>query len=278
MILMKQKTLKSIIVYSVTILAAILAAFPFIIVLLTSLKSAEQIYNINEIIPSYVSLDNFYRVIVKAKFLSYFKNSAFVGVVTTSTCMFISVLGAYGFSRFNIIGGKHIRMVILYTRMFPGILLSVPYYIVMRGLNLTNTLAGLILIYSSFSLTFCIWNLKAFFASIPWEIEESAFIDGANRWQAFILVIIPVARPGILATSLFCFLSAWDEFMFANLFITSASKKTVPIGVYSFIGEYSTDWGGLMAAAIIGLIPVIIFFAVVQKNLVTGITAGSVKG
>lgn len=275
---MKTKRSVRILQYAIACVATLTAIAPFLIVLMTSFKSAEQIYDRTQFIPSYVTLENYYRVIVGANFFNYFKNSAVVALVTTCVCMILSIMAAYGFSRFHIFGARQIRLGILFTRMFPGILLSVPYYSIMRGLHLTDTLTGLILIYCSFSLPFCIWNLGAFFAGIPWDIEEAAFIDGANRFQAFCRVIFPMARPGILATSLFAFIQSWDEFMFANLFITSTSKKTVQLGVYSFIGEYSTDWGGLMAAAVVSLVPVIVFFTFVQKNLVTGITAGAVKG
>lgn len=264
--------------YFIAILVTVISCFPFLHILLTSLKSEDQIYRVSEIFPSSITPDNFIRVVVKANFLNYFKNSAVVAAATTLVCITLATLAAYGFCRFNIVGSRKLRMGILYTRMFPGILLSIPYYTVMRQLGLTNSLVGLVIIYCSFSLPFCIWNLRAYFEAMPWEVEESAFIDGASRFKAFLLVVMPLAKPGILATSLLAFISSWEEFMFANLFITSTSKKTVQLGVYSFIGEYSTDWGGLMAAAVISLIPVIIFFAIVQKNLVSGITAGAVKG
>lgn len=262
----------------IAIISAVFAVFPFIYIFLTSLKSEEQIYSVSQIIPTYITFDNFVRVIVGASFLNYFKNSTVVAFATTFICIVLATMSAYGFSRFNLIGSKRLRMGILYTRMFPGILLSIPYYTIMKGLGLTDTLTGLVLIYCSFSLPYCIWNLRAYFESLPWEIEQSAFIDGASRFKAFISVVMPMARPGMMATSLLAFISSWDEFMFANLFISSTSKKTVQLGVYSFIGEYSTDWGGLMAAAVISMVPVIAFFAVVQKNLVSGITAGAVKG
>lgn len=275
---MKTKTSVRIVQYIIAGIAAFFAVIPFVIVILTSFKSAEQIYDRSQFFPSYITLENYEKAIIGGNFFNYFKNSAVVALITTSICIILAIMAAYGFSRFKLVGAKSMRLGILFTRMFPGILLSVPYYSIMRTLHLTDTLAGLVLVYCSFSLPFCIWNLRAFFAAIPWDIEDAAFIDGASRLQSFVRVILPMARPGILATSLFAFIHSWEEFMFANLFITSASKKTVQLGVYSFIGEYSTDWGGLMAAAVISLIPVIIFFAVVQKNLVTGITAGAVKG
>ncbi len=275
---MKIKRSMLAICYIIVIITLLISCFPLLQLVLTSLKTESQIFNIRQIFPTSITFANYYRVVFKANFFMYFMNSVFVAFFTTAICIVLAAMAAYGFCRFNIVGSRHLRMGILYVRMFPGILLSVPYYIIMRKLGLANTLTGLILIYCSFSLPFCIWYLRAFFMSLPWEIEESAFIDGAGRAKAFLLIVLPMARPGILSTSLLAFITSWEEFMFANLFITSTSKKTVQLGVRSFIGEYSTDWGGMMAAAMISLIPVIAFFALVQKNLVSGITAGAVKG
>ena len=181
-------------------------------------------------------------------------------------------------TRYRIRGSQKLKMGILYTRMFPSVLLALPYYVIMRSLNLGDSLLGLILIYSSFTLPFTIWNMQTFFQQLPWELEEAACIDGASRTTALFRVILPLARPGIIATSLFSFMTCWDEYMYANLFISSTSKKTISLGIQSFIGEYSTDWGSLMAATVIAMIPIIIFFVFAQKNLVGGLSAGAVKG
>ena len=170
------------------------------------------------------------------------------------------------------------KMGILFTKMFPGVLLSIPYYVIMKKMNLIDTHLGLIIINCSFVLPFAVWNMCTFFVQIPWEIEESAMIDGCNRFQSFIKVIFPMAKPGISATTLYCCLMSWDEFMYANTFISSTALKTVQVGIRDYIGDYSTDWGPLMAAVILSLVPVIIFFALVQDNLVGGLSAGAVKG
>lgn len=148
----------------------------------------------------------------------------------------------------------------------------------MQKMNLIDSHLGLIIINCSFVLPFAVWNMCTFFLQIPWEIEESAMIDGCNRFQSFIKVIFPMAKPGISATTLYCFLMSWDEFMYANTFISTTLKKTVQVGIRDYIGEYSTDWGPLMASVILSLIPVIIFFVFVQDNLVGGLSAGAVKG
>lgn len=264
--------------YVILIVFSVVSIFPLLWVVLTSLKTQQQIFDPNQVIPTQLTLENYYNVIVKANFLQYFMNSVLVAGGATVISILLSVTCAYGLTRYRIKGGNKLKMGVLYTRMFPGVLLSLPYYVIMRNLNLGNTHAGLILIYCSFVLPFAIWNMQTFFAKLPWELEEAAAIDGANRFVCLLRVMLPIARPGIVATTLYSFMMSWDEFMFANLFITSDSKKTISLGMQSFIGEYSTDWGSLMAAAVISLIPIILFFVFAQKSLVSGLSAGAVKG
>jgi ABC-type glycerol-3-phosphate transport system permease component len=201
-----------------------------------------------------------------------------VALVTTLVCILLATMAAYGLTRYKIFGAFKLKIGVLFTRMFPGVLLAVPYYVVMQRLHLIDTHLGLIIIYCSFTLPFAMWNIASFFNQIPWDLEEAAFIDGCNRFSSFMRVILPVARPGIFATGLYCFLNAWDEYMYANIFISTTAKKTLQVGIRDFIGEFTTDWGSLMAAVVISLIPILIFFGMVQKNLVGGLSAGAVKG
>ena len=201
-----------------------------------------------------------------------------ISIAVTLISMVFAVMAAYGFCRYHIMGSERIKMGILFTKMFPGVLLSIPYYVIMKKMGLIDTHLGLVIINCSFVLPFAVWNMCTFFAQMPWEIEEAALVDGCNRFQAFTRVIFPLAKPGISATTLYCFLMSWDEFMYANTFINTAVKKTVQVGIRDYIGEYSTEWGPLMAAVILSLIPVIVFFVFVQDNLVGGLSAGAVKG
>ena len=248
--------------YVIASLIALCSVLPFIWVLMTSVKSPEQIYNMNQIIPKYVTFDNFKRVLFQSNFVRYFLNSAYISVVVTVISMILAVMAAYGFCRYNIVGAEKMKLSILFTKMFPGVLLSIPYYVIMKNMGLVDTHTGLIIINCSFVLPFAVWNMCTFFLQIPWEIK----------------VIFPMAKPGISATTLYCFLMSWDEFMYANTFINSTLKKTVQVGIRDYIGEYSTDWGPLMASVILSLIPVIVFFVFVQDNLVGGLSAGAVKG
>jgi len=275
---MRRTKLELTVLYILSVIIAAYAFLPFLWVFLTALKSPEQIYNINQIIPTYITFDNFKQVLFQSNFARYFFNSAVISLVVTLISMLFAVMAAYGFCRYHIMGAEKMKMGILFTKMFPGVLLSIPYYVIMRKLNLIDTHTGLIILNCSFVLPFAVWNMCTFFVQIPWEIEEAALVDGCNRFQAFMKTIFPLAKPGISATTLYCFLMSWDEFMYANTFISTAMKKTVQVGIRDYIGEYSTDWGPLMAAVILSLVPVIIFFVFVQDNLVGGLSAGAVKG
>lgn len=255
-----------------------LAVMPFIYVILTALKSSEQIYDPDQIIPTYITLENFRQVLFQSNFVRYFMNSIFITVVTTAICMILSVMAAYGLTRYYIIGSEKLKMAVLMTRMFPGILLCIPFYIIMKQILLIDSYVGLIMMYCSFTLPFAIWNTCAFFNTIPWELEEAAMIDGCGRLRSFFAVIVHVAKPGLFVTALFCFMSSWDEYMYASIFINTTLKKTIQVGMQDFVGQYSVDWGLLMSAVVISLIPLLLFFALVQKNLVDGLSSGAVKG
>ncbi len=255
-----------------------LAVMPFIYVILTALKSSEQIYDPDQIIPTYITLENFRQVLFQSNFVRYFMNSIFITVVTTVICMVLSVMAAYGLTRYYIIGSEKLKMAVLMTRMFPGILLCIPFYIIMKQIQLIDSYVGLIMMYCSFTLPFAIWNTCAFFNTIPWELEEAAMIDGCGRLRSFFAVIVHVAKPGLFVTALFCFMSSWDEYMYASIFINTTLKKTIQVGMQDFVGQYSVDWGLLMSAVVISLIPLLLFFALVQKNLVDGLSSGAVKG
>lgn len=264
--------------YIFILIMVFLAIMPFIYVVLTALKSSEQIYDPDQIIPTYITLENFRHVLFQSNFVRYFLNSIFITLVTTVICMVLSVMAAYGLTRYYIFGSEKIKMAVLMTRMFPGILLCIPFYIIMKQMQLIDSYVGLIMMYCSFTLPFAIWNTCAFFNTLPWELEEAAMIDGCSRLRSFFTVIVHVAKPGLFVTALFCFMSSWDEYMYASIFINTTLKKTIQVGMQDFIGQYSVDWGLLMSAVVISLIPILFFFALVQKNLVDGLSSGAVKG
>lgn len=266
------------IAYIFIIVMVFIAVMPFIYVIFTALKTMEQIYDPEQIIPTYITFDNFYHVIFQSNFVRYFMNSVFITVLTTGICMILSTMAAYGLTRYRIFGAEAIKMGVLMTRMFPGILLCVPFYIIMKNMHLIDSYVGLVMMYISFTLPFAIWNTCAFFGTLPWELEEAAMIDGCSRLRSFFSVIIHVAKPGLFVTALLSFITSWDEYMYASIFINTTMKKTLQVGMQDFVGQYSVDWGLLMSAVVLSLIPIFVFFALVQKNLVQGLAAGAVKG
>lgn len=274
----KKNKVFNIIVYLFLVFMVFVSIGPFIYVILTALKSPEQVYNPNEIIPSYITFENFRGVLFTSRFPRYFFNSVYITVVTMCICMVLSTMAAYGLTRYRILGANTLKMTILMTRMFPGILLCLPFFIIMKKLGLIDSHIGLIMLYCSITLPFAIWNMCAFFSQLPWELEEAAFIDGCTRLSAFFRVMIHVAKPGMFVTALFSFMSSWDEYMYSLTFINTPEKKTVQVGMKDFVGEYGTDWGMMMAAVTLSLIPALVFFGIVQKHLVTGLSSGAVKG
>lgn len=275
---MKRTKADRIIAYSFAYLIVLICLIPFVWVVLTSMKSDEQIYNASQVVPTYVTGKNYFKVLFNSYFLRYFLNSTYISILVTAISIGMAMMAAYGFTRYHLLGSMQMRLGILFTKMFPGVLLAIPYYVIWKNLNLIDTHRGLVIIDCSFALPFAVWNLCSFFKQIPWDIEESALVDGCNRFKAFFKVIFPIAKPGIVATSMYCFLMGWDEYMYANTFINTQVKKTIQVGIREYIGDYSTDWGPMMAAVVMSLVPVIGLFLMVQNNLVGGLAAGAVKG
>lgn len=252
---------------------------PFLWMISTSFKGPGEIsLRTPTIVPHNPKPANYSHVLQEAHFGLYFLNSLIVSVATTLISVALATLAGYAFARFRLPGGKALLLGILATQMFPGILLAIPLYILIKDLGLLNSLLGLILVYTTFALPFSVWMLRNFFLTVPRELEESAMVDGATRLGALWRVILPIAAPGIAATSIFSFILAWNEFLYANTFISSSNKRTLAVGLQALIGEYTTDWGMLMAGAVITTLPIVVAFVFIQRNLTQGLAAGAVKG
>jgi ABC-type glycerol-3-phosphate transport system permease component len=259
--------------------ACCLIIAPFLWMISTSLKEpAEVVLREPTIIPRTFAVQNYVDAFNRGNFGRYFVNSVVVSLAVTLISLVIATLSGYAFARYDLRGGKAILLGILATQMFPAILLAIPLYILIRNLGLLNSLLGLILVYTSFALPFCVWMLRNYFLTIPKELEESAMVDGATRLRALRSVVLPVAMPGIAATGIFSFILSWNEFLYANTFISSADRRTLPVGLQSLIGEFTTDWGLLMAGAVITTMPIVVIFFFVQRRLTQGLAAGAVKG
>lgn len=229
--------------------------------------------------PSNFSLQNFTDVLTQQPFLRWMLNSAIVAGLTTVLGVFLACTAAYAFSRFNFPGRRAGMMSFLVSQMFPGTLLLVPIYIIItQWLGLGNSFIGLVLVYSVTAIPFCVWMLKGYFDTIPIEIEESAIMDGASRQMIFFRIILPLAKPAVAVTALFSFMTAWNEFILAATFLEEETRYTAPVGLKFFVGGFASQWGYFAAGSIIISIPVVVLFLYLQKYLVSGLTAGGVKG
>lgn len=257
---------------------SVMAVFPLLWIVLCSVKKqGELLSNPTKLIPSAVTLDNFKNVLINLGFLNNIGNSIIIAFSSTLITITISALGAYGIIRFYPRFGKLMTRVLITTYMFPPILLAVPYSIIMGKAGLMNTRIGLVIVYLSFSVPYAIWLLVGFFQTVPLEIEEAARVDGANKIQVFVNVALPIVAPGLVAVAIYTFINAWNELLYALIMTNSTSKMTVSIALKSLEGQEILDWGTMMAASVLVVVPSIIFFMLIQKKIAGGLSQGSIK-
>lgn len=201
-----------------------------------------------------------------------------VSTATTLVGLSLAVTAAYSLSRFRFPGRESGMQLLLVTQMFPATLMLVPLYSILQTLGLLDSLGGLVLVYATSSLPFCVWMLKGYFDTLPRELEEAALMDGASQWQVFVKIVLPLARPALAVTALFSFMQAWNEFILAATLINDEARFTLPVALQRYVGEYKTDWGHFAAGALLISAPVMALFFALQKYLVGGLTAGAVKG
>jgi len=229
-------------------------------------------------VPEHLSFKNFTEVWTDQSFGLWMWNSVVVSVMTTVLGVFLACTAAYAFSRFRFPGRNAGMLMFLVSQMFPGTLMLIPLFIIIvKWLGLGNTYAGLVIVYATTSIPFCVWMLKGYFDTIPVDIEESARIDGASPQLIFFRIILPLATPAIAITALFSFMTAWNEFILASIFMESEANYTAPVGLRFFVGGFSSQWGYFAAGSVIVSLPVVTLFLYLQKYLVSGLTAGSVK-
>jgi arabinogalactan oligomer/maltooligosaccharide transport system permease protein len=229
--------------------------------------------------PERLSLDNFRSLWADQPFGRWLLNSMVVSALTTLLGVFLASTAAYAFSRFRFPGRRAGLMSFLVSQMFPGTLMLIPLYIiVVQWLGLGSSFTGLVLVYSTIAIPFCVWMMKGYFDTIPRELEESALIDGASQAAIFFRIVLPLAKPAVAVTALFSFMTGWNEFIIAATFMNREEMYTGPVGLRFFVGGYSQQWGYFAAGSIIAAIPVVLLFLFLQKYLVSGLTAGAVKG
>lgn len=230
--------------------------------------------------PEQVSASNFVHLFADQPFGRWLANSVLVSAATTLVGVFLACTAGYAFSRFQFPGRRAGLMAFLVSQMFPGVLTLVPLYIIIvKWLGLGSNYLGLILVYSTTAIPFCVWMLKGYFDTIPKELEESALMDGASTTTIFFRIILPLAKPAVAVTALFSFMTAWNEFILALTFLDQEKMYTAPVGLRFFVGGFAEQqWGYFAAGSIVAAIPIVILFLYLQKYLVSGLTAGAVKG
>ncbi len=282
---MKTKALgTSILFHLILLVTVILVLFPVYFILQASIRPGQALYSTElSLLPTNPTLDNYRYMLTERPFPTWMRNSLFVALFTTSFTLIVATSAAYAFSRWKFIGRNVWLMIFLALQAFPAVLTLVPIFQILATVsqrtpvNLLN-LSGLILAYTSGALVFTIWNMKGFFDTIPYDMEEAALIDGCTPTQAFLRVILPVSTPGLAITALFGFLAGWSEFAMANVILQKETFYTLPVGLYGLQENYRVPWGWFAAGSLMAAVPVMIMFFIAQRYLVGGLTAGGVKG
>ncbi|HSF30724.1 MAG TPA: carbohydrate ABC transporter permease [Candidatus Tectomicrobia bacterium] len=261
---------------------------PVIWLFLSTIQTPSSLFTIPApIIPREITLRNYVDIFKPAAFgqasgrstfVLALRNSLLVSLGATGVALLFGTPAAYAFARLNLPSQRTLLLIVLGTQLLPAVSLIIPLFRMLRGAGLLDTLLGLVLAYSTFSLPFVVWIMASYFQTVPRDLEEAARMDGASRWQAFIYVALPLAAPGLAVTSIFTLLNAWDEFFFALIFTSTYASKTVPVALAEFIGRHSVNWGMLVTGGFIASWPPIVLSLVCYRYIVTGIAAGGLKG
>jgi multiple sugar transport system permease protein len=264
---------------NVAILAIVaFAVFPILWAFLVSLKpEAEMATAEIQYLPQRITFENYEAIWTRSNFPTLITNSAVVSLTTVIICTVFGTLASYAVARCRFTGRQALMLFYLVIRMFPAVMIIIPLFILMRNVGLLDSRFGLALAYTTFLLPVFIWIMKGFFESVPGDLEDAARIDGASRLGAMVRVVLPLVLSGLVATAVFVAIGAWNEFLFALMLTTSTGSRTWPVGLHLMVGEFQLPWGSLAAGGIMSIVPVIVLFAIVQRALVRGLTAGALK-
>lgn len=272
----RRSPLASVALHTTLVVASVIAVFPVLWVFLTSLKP-----------PSYATTTDFFKettfsnytnLLRDTPFLTWFGNSLLIAALTTVLGVFVAATTGYAVSRFRFPGKRGLMWTLLITQMFPVAVLIVPIYNIMAGLGLLNNSAGLVITYLTIAVPFCAWMMKGFFDTIPQEIDESGMVDGLTPFGTFFRLILPLAKPGLAVTAFYSFITAWGEVAYASAFMVGDENLTLAGGLQKFVNQYGAQWGPMTAASVLIAIPAALVFLFAQRHLVTGMSAGAVKG
>ncbi|MFE7553877.1 sugar ABC transporter permease [Streptomyces gardneri] len=272
----RRSPLASVALHLTLITASVIAVFPVLWVLLTSLKPAE--FAITTDFFKETTLENYTNLLRDTPFLTWFGNSLLVAALTTVVGVFISATTGYAVSRFRFPGKRGLMWTLLITQMFPVAVLIVPIYNIMSSMGLLNQPVGLVITYLTIAVPFCAWMMKGFFDTIPREIDESGYVDGLTPFGTFWRLILPLAKPGIAVTAFYSFITAWGEVAYASAFMVGDENLTLAGGLQKFVNQYGAQWGPMAAASVLIAVPAALVFLFAQRHLVTGMSAGAVKG
>ena len=262
------------------LLVFVVLVFPVFWMFSTAFKPDDEI---NSLTPTWFSLDptldHFRDAIARPYFWNIVKNSLIIVSVTVALSIVLAFLAAVALAKYRFSGRKMFIVLMIGILMLPQVGLIIPLYVVLARYHLTNALTGVVITYMTFVLPFAVWTLRGFILGIPKELEEAAMVDGSSRLGAFFRILLPLVTPGLVATSVFVFVTTWNEFIFASVLLSDQSNHTVTVWLSYFYGTSTqTDWGGLMAASTLTAIPVVLFFLLVQRKIAFGLTAGAVRG
>ncbi len=269
---------QDILVVTITFLILTLLVFPTLWVFLTSIRPNRELFTDTfQLIPLTITLDSYWELLNKTTFPTYIRNSLFVCLASTLLAVVISLLAAYSFSRRNFRWRGTLLILVVFSQLFPYVILITPIYVIFFYLKLTNTYIGLIIAYIATTVPFSVYMLLGYLDSVPRELDEAAIIDGCSTLHVIWSVILPVAWPGVAATAIYSFAQAWNEYLIALTLVTRNELKTIPVGLAGLFGEYTTRWDFVMTASVFATVPTLFIFLILQRQLVSGLTAGAVK-
>lgn len=259
--------------YGLITVCLLAVLFPIFWMLVSSLRPRSEMFSTNpSLVPTTVTLEHYLAVINRPEFVTSFVNSIIVAIGATIVSITFATLAGYGWGKFEFPGSQVTAIYVIVTRVMPIVSVIVPLFFILQQFNLIDTYPGLIASYMVFMLPLTSWMLIGFFENIPDNVLNAGRIDGMNELQIYLRVALPMAKPGIIATALFAFVIAWQEFLFANTLMQSGDKQTVPVMIFGMMNRYTIEWGSLMASSILFIIPVVILFIGMQRYFIRGIT------